>query len=139
MGANLDPTTNGDARQIQRAVRNEWIQPDGIQRFETRTSQRELIERIRKAPQEASIMDLATLAVIRGLQDGNGREASIAARTAVAMERANQRDDEMRAMLEMRTQADGTSDVKSLDWDSMYEPQSNEAARALQELESTND
>jgi hypothetical protein len=28
MGANLDPTNQRDARLIQRAVRNEWIQPD---------------------------------------------------------------------------------------------------------------
>ena len=133
--ANIDPTKPADMVLMERAVRNGWLEPGEMQRFETRTAQIDLVRRIESSPSQASIMELVALSVLTGLRSGDMARRSAAEKVAVQMERANQRDDELRAMQEMRSQTDGTGEVKALDWDSMYESQSSESATALRELE----
>jgi len=93
-GSSLDPSSRKDAVLIEKAVTGGWLDPEDIQRFETRTSLEELQTRIKAAPAKASMMDLVALSVLGGLNDKDKRRRGIAERTAVAMERANQRDEQ---------------------------------------------
>ena len=83
-----------EARMLQRAVKNGWLKEGQTQRFETRTSESELTQRVSSQSGEASIMEQLSLSVLAGLNDEDKRRRGIAERTALAMERANQRDEQ---------------------------------------------
>lgn len=83
-----------EARMLQRAVKNDWLKEGQTQRFETRTSENELTQRVSSQSGEASIMERLSLSVLSGLNDEDKRRRGIAERTALAMERANQRDEQ---------------------------------------------
>ncbi|MFT5328161.1 MAG: hypothetical protein ACI8P0_006073, partial [Planctomycetaceae bacterium] len=74
--------------------RNGWLEDGQTQRFETRTSENELTQRVSSQSGEASIMERLSLSVLSGLNDKDKRRRGIAERTALAMERANQRDEQ---------------------------------------------
>lgn len=76
-----------------RALREGWVTPERGQRFETRTPKQELVARIERHG-DASIMDRLVLSVFCGLESTDDRTVGIACRNAIAMERANQRDEQ---------------------------------------------
>lgn len=93
-GSSIDPTSRKDAVLIERAVREGWLDGADLQRIETRTSLEDLQQRVGAAPQKATMMDLLTLSVLTGLSAKDPRRKGIAERTALAMERTNQRDEQ---------------------------------------------
>jgi hypothetical protein len=112
-GGKYGPTgflpARSEAKLLERAVRNGWLEDGQTQRFETRTSENELTQRVSSQSGEASIMERLSLSVLSGLNDKDKRRRGIAERTALAMERANQRDEHhsddleiKRALLEAR-------------------------------------
>lgn len=83
-----------EANLLERAVRNGWLKEEETQRFETRTSENELAQRLSSEPGEASAMELAALELMKCLKSPNRRTKMIAIRALIQMETANQRDEQ---------------------------------------------
>jgi hypothetical protein len=83
-----------EAKLIERAVRNGWLKEEETQRFETRTSENELAQRVSSQPGEASAMELASLELMKCLKSPNRRTKMIGIRALIQMETANQRDEQ---------------------------------------------
>jgi hypothetical protein len=83
-----------EAKMFERAVRNAWLEDDQAQRFETRTSENELTQRVSSVPGEASGLELASLELMKCLKSPNRRLKMIAIRALIQMETANQRDEQ---------------------------------------------
>lgn len=91
-----------EAKLIERAVRNGWLKEDETQRFETRTSENELAQRVSCEPGEASAMELASLELMKCLKSPNRRLKMIAIRALIQMETANQRDEQHAENLQVK-------------------------------------
>jgi len=101
-GSSLDPNSRHDAVLIEKAVTGGWLSDEDVQRIETRTSLEEITKRVGAAPQKATMMEMLTMSVLTGLHSKDKRRRGIAERTALAMERTNQRDEQHAADLKIK-------------------------------------
>jgi hypothetical protein len=86
--------SRSEAKLFEQAVRNGWLKDEETQRFETRTSENELVQRVSSKPGEASMMERACLELMKCLKSPNRRLKMIAIRALIQMETANQRDEQ---------------------------------------------